>query len=113
MADEIDMEDVLKELQYIDEKLYGKIKNMHRFPLVFKEEMDELFAAPDRINEIEEFGDVMFCLASYARVRNIDIKQAVLISAVKMRERLKLKNKANANDTSGTKRSGTEGTGPQ
>lgn len=84
----------------IDAKLYGDIRTEDLFKYL-KEEVDELNSASSnlevnyeshtRLNQIEEFGDILFCLLALARQKDIDINQALSLTIIKLQDRLKRK----------------------
>ena len=76
-----------------DIDLFGREKKWSSFLTVIQEELEELVQHSDEVNRLEEFGDVLFVLVSYARVKGIDPRAALLSNIVKMRDRAKRKNK--------------------
>lgn len=84
----------------IDAKLYGDIRTEDLFKYL-NEEVEELKSASQnldinytsytRLNQIEEFGDVLFCLLALARQKNIAIDQALSLTIIKLQDRLKRK----------------------
>jgi uncharacterized protein YabN with tetrapyrrole methylase and pyrophosphatase domain len=53
------------------------------------EELGELRDKTDRTNEIEEFGDIMFLMAGYARIRDIEPGYALMTATIKNRDKYK------------------------
>lgn len=76
--------------QQMDEKVFGT-SNIKVVQDKLIEECNELINSTDDINEIEEFGDVLFILASYARWNNIDPVVALTSAIIKVRDRHKKK----------------------
>ena len=78
----------------LDVELYGDIGNGALFKYL-EEELEELReqnsadSADEKLNQIEEFGDVLFCLIAYARQNNIDINYALAITICKLQDRIK------------------------
>lgn len=56
-----------------------------------RDEVEELINCTDSINQLEEFGDVLFLLASYARLAGIDPASALSSTIIKIRDRHKEK----------------------
>jgi uncharacterized protein YabN with tetrapyrrole methylase and pyrophosphatase domain len=81
----------------LDAELYGDIGNKSLF-VYLEEELEELKqrnypnGVKEKLNQIEEFGDVVFCLIAYARQNNIDIKHALAITICKLQDRVKRSN---------------------
>lgn len=83
------LEDAWYRAQIIDGEIFGPEKSMEGFADVLRDEVEELLTKSDDLNEVEEFGDVLFCLASYARVRAIDPVAALQTTLIKLRDRVK------------------------
>ena len=54
-----------------------------------KEELDELKSAPDKQNEAEEIGDVLFCIVNYARMKGHDAEELLTATNRKFESRFK------------------------
>lgn len=91
----------LKDLAWeVDAKLYGDIRTEDLFKYLL-EEVEELrcasgqlelsYSSDMRLNQIEEFGDVLFCMIALARQKNIDINQALSLTIIKLQDRMKRK----------------------
>jgi NTP pyrophosphatase (non-canonical NTP hydrolase) len=78
----------------LDAELYGDIGNESLF-VYLEEELAELKqrnypnSIEEKLNQVEEFGDVMFCLIAYARQNNIDVNYALAITICKLQDRIK------------------------
>jgi NTP pyrophosphatase (non-canonical NTP hydrolase) len=78
----------------LDADLYGNIGNEALFKYL-EEELEELKqqnnvnSVDEKLNRIEEFGDVLFCLIAYARQNNININYALAITICKLQDRIK------------------------
>lgn len=83
----------------LDAKLYGDIGNKSLF-IYLEEELEELKQRnypndiKEKLNQVEEFGDVLFCLVAYARQNNININYALAITICKLQDRIKRKNES-------------------
>ena len=91
MNKEDDVNFLFGEMQKLDETLFPYKNNSLWFTKVATEEMQELVNHTDRMNEIEEVGDLIFVIASYCRVNKINVAHAMSLSISKMRDRLKNK----------------------
>jgi NTP pyrophosphatase (non-canonical NTP hydrolase) len=56
-----------------------------------RDEVEELINCTDSINQLEEFGDVLFLLTSYSRLAGIDPSAALSSTIIKIRDRHKEK----------------------
>ena len=85
----------------VDSTLYGEIRTEDLFTYLL-EEVEELREASKfldahedsawmKLNQIEEFGDVLFCLVAFARQKDIDITHALSLTIVKLQDRIKNK----------------------
>jgi len=78
----------------LDVDLYGDIGNEALFKYL-EEELEELKERncvndeEEKLNQIEEFGDVLFCLIAYARQNDININYALAITICKLQDRIK------------------------
>ncbi len=78
----------------LDAELYGDVGNEALFRYL-EEEIDELGqqnypeTTKEKLNQVEELGDVLFCLVAYARQNNIDMKHALAITICKLQDRIK------------------------
>jgi len=78
----------------LDAELYGNIGNRALFEYL-DEEIEELRqrncpnTTKEKLNQVEEFGDVLFCLVAYARQNNININYALAITICKLQDRIK------------------------
>lgn len=89
-------EELLFLAKNIDASLYGNIRKEDLFKYL-QDEIEELkqINMPDgiyqRFNQIEEFGDVLFCLIAFAKQNDIDINHALSLTICKLQDRLKRK----------------------
>lgn len=85
-----------------DGYLFGDVSNVELIHYL-REEIDELeqvgqpATIGERFHQIEEFGDVLFCLVAYARQNKIDISQALSLTVCKLHDRVKIE-KRNKNE---------------
>jgi uncharacterized protein YabN with tetrapyrrole methylase and pyrophosphatase domain len=83
----------------LDAELYGDIGNRALFEYL-EEELEELkqrncpTIIEHKLNQVEEFGDVLFCIIAYARQNNIDMKYALAMTICKLQDRIKRGNNA-------------------
>lgn len=54
-----------------------------------EEELEELKSAPDKQNEAEEIGDVLFCIVNYARMKGHDAEEILTATNRKFEKRFK------------------------
>jgi len=54
-----------------------------------EEELEELKSAPDKDNEAEEIGDVLFCIVNYARMKGHDAEELLTATNRKFESRFK------------------------
>lgn len=73
-----------------DIKFYNT-KTVQDVHVRLRDELEELINCTDSINQFEEFGDVLFLLASYARLSGIDPAAALSSTVIKIRDRHKEK----------------------
>lgn len=93
----LDLEKVIDIAFDVDQKFYGPKPNdgMMRYLRGEVNELVESVHASDagniseRFNAAQEFGDVLFCLVSFAKQNNIDIKYALMLTITKIQERIK------------------------
>lgn len=94
-------EDLVQLAEKTDGYLYGDVDNDTLIHYL-REEVDELqdasrpIGVSQRFNQIEELGDVLFCLVAYARQNNIDINHALSLTVCKLQDRIKIQ-KRNGN----------------
>lgn len=91
MNKENDINFLFTQMQELDKEIFPNKNNSAWFTKVATEEMQELANHTDRLNEVEEVGDLLFVVASYCRVNQINIAHAMSLSISKMRDRLKNK----------------------
>ena len=94
-------EELIKIAYQIDADLFGEIRTSDLLKYLTGE-VEELKEADQklqigydhttRFNQIEELGDITFCILAYARQQDIDINQALSLTLTKLRDRLKAKN---------------------
>lgn len=84
------MDEVWSHARNADITFYNtkSLEDVHR---MLKDEVEELIGCTDSINQLEEFGDVLFLLASYARLAGIDPVSALSSTIIKIRDRHKEK----------------------
>lgn len=84
------MDDVWDAARATDINFYNTktIQDVHNR---LRDEVEELINCTDNINQLEEFGDVLFLLASYARLAGIDPTAALSSTIIKIRDRHKEK----------------------
>lgn len=94
-------EELLFLAENLDVGLYGDVGNDDLFKYL-EDEIDELKQKNlpkgiyQKFNQIEEFGDVLFCLVAYARQNKININHALSLTICKLQDRLKGKNNGKA-----------------
>lgn len=87
-------EDLRVIAEQVDKDLFGEVRNENLL-LYLEEEVNELKQenmAPgkdQRFNQVEEFGDIIFCLVAYARQNEIDINHALSLTICKLQDRIK------------------------
>jgi len=92
----LNLEEVIDVAFKVDQKFYGPKPNdgMMRY---LQGEVAELVesvrlandSTDEAFNAVQEFGDVLFCLVSFAKQNNIDIKYALMLTVTKIQERIK------------------------
>lgn len=92
----LSLEEVIDVAFSVDQQFYGRKPNdgMMRY---LKGEVDELIESVnlceidprEKLNAAQEFGDVLFCLVSFAKQNDIDIKYALMLTVTKIQERIK------------------------
>ena len=93
----LSLEDVIEMAFKVDQNYYGPKANegMLRYLKGEIQELEESTLASDdgdteeAFNGVQEFGDVLFCLVSFAKQNNIDIKYALMLTVTKIQERIK------------------------
>ena len=94
-------EELLFLAEHLDIDLYGDVGNDNLFKYL-EDEIEELKQKNlskgiyQKFNQIEEFGDVLFCLIAYARQNNIDINHALSLTVCKLQDRFKRQNNGKA-----------------
>jgi len=93
---DLDLNDVINIAYGVDQKFYGK-KSNHNMTKYLAEEVNELAEAVNlnssypghKFEVLQEFGDVLFCLVSFAKQNDIDIASALMLTITKIQERIK------------------------
>lgn len=97
----MDLEELIQIAHEVDANLYGEVRTDDLLHYLLGE-IEELRDASNslekegydnnvRLNQIEEFGDVLFCLMAFARQKDIDVQQALSLTLIKLKDRLKHK----------------------
>lgn len=85
----------------IDADLFGEVRTCDLLKYLVGEvdelrdasvSLDNEYDSTTRFNQIEEYGDVLFCMLAFARQKDIDINLALSLTLCKLRDRLKFKN---------------------
>lgn len=93
----LNLEDLIKIADEVDDTLYGDKSNETLFKHL-REEVDELekelnpgtcVSTEERFEQLKELGDVLFCLVSIARQNGMDMSHALSLTITKLQERIK------------------------
>lgn len=92
------LEEIFTVADEIDEKLYGPKEKIRLLTHLVEEAKELLEAATiaeahpspsNKLDELKEFGDVLFCLVSCQRQYDWDMREALALTITKLQERLK------------------------
>lgn len=94
---ELNLQDLIKIADEIDATLFGKKSNEVLFKHLH-EEVEEFNAelnseaeteTQKKLEQLKEFGDVLFCIISIARQNDLSITHALSLTITKLQERIK------------------------